>query len=284
MAHPHFNKIQFNQLTFIEYDCPLEEAVVPIWTPHDYVVHVLNGKKTWHTYPEGKIVLQKGDTAYIKKGGHFVHQHFEDNFCLLVFFITDEIKKELTFSELPPAGQLPKPEEDPVICRIKSNAMLQGFIYSVMTYFKMPQPPTDEIKKLKLKEFVHVLSTEPENMPVIRHLLTKEQDALALLKTIMGQNYMFNLSLKEFAALCNRSVSSFRRDFAKCYHTSLSHWLSTMRLNHASSLLRHTNLSVTQVALESGYENLSHFSRCFREKYLETPSQFRQRQNLNTTA
>jgi hypothetical protein len=76
-----FSKILFNQLTLIEYDCPLQQSVVPIWSPHDYVVYVLNGKKTWFTQTGDTITLQKGDTAYIKKGGHFARQHFEDNFC-----------------------------------------------------------------------------------------------------------------------------------------------------------------------------------------------------------
>lgn len=95
---PRSKKIEFNQLTLIAYDCPLTEAVVPIRSAHDYVVHVLNGMKTWYTFPDDKITLRKGDTAYVKKGGHFVHQHIEDGFCFLVFFITDEIKKNSLLS------------------------------------------------------------------------------------------------------------------------------------------------------------------------------------------
>ena len=94
----HFNKIEMNEITFVQYDCPIQESVLPIWAPHDYVIHILNGQKTWIT-SHGTTTLKKGDTAFIKKGGYIVRQNFSENFCLLIFFIKDNFKSQLSFEE-----------------------------------------------------------------------------------------------------------------------------------------------------------------------------------------
>lgn len=281
-----FKRIQFNELTLIEFDCPLTQSRAPIWTPHDFVVYVLNGRKDWHTL-DSVVTLQKGEIAYVKKGGHIVQQYFDEGFCMLVFFLTDTVKKELSLSAASLSMSLQKPSsahDIPTINKIATNPTIDAFFLSLMAYFKMAKPPADEVKKLKLLEFVHVLSTEDVNHGVVKHLLSQEPDTLSKLKAIMNQNYVYNLSVQAFAELCNRSVSSFRRDFQKCFKTNLSSWLLTVRVNHAAGLLSNTNLSVSQVALESGFENLSHFSRCFKDKIGFTPSQYRLRHKLVHTA
>ena len=43
------NKFEVNELLFVEYECPIPEATTDIWTPRDYLVHVISGRKTWRT-------------------------------------------------------------------------------------------------------------------------------------------------------------------------------------------------------------------------------------------
>lgn len=55
----------------------------------------------------------------------------------------------------------------------------------------------------------------------------------------------------------------------------LAAYVKTCRLRQAAKLLRQTHWSVTTVATECGFENLSHFTRCFKAEYGMTPRQFR---------
>ena len=55
------------------------------------------------------------------------------------------------------------------------------------------------------------------------------------------------------------------------YH---QHYLS-MRLAHARVLLQQSALSVMQVAVACGFNSATHFSRCFRERFGQTPRQVR---------
>ena len=90
----HFNKFSVGELLFVEYKCPIEQDVAGVWTPMDYFVHVVSGKKTWRT-TEGSWTLEKGQTLFFKKGAAIVHQDFKEDFCVLVFFVSDDFIRDV---------------------------------------------------------------------------------------------------------------------------------------------------------------------------------------------
>lgn len=54
-----------------------------------------------------------------------------------------------------------------------------------------------------------------------------------------------------------------------------SDWMAARRLVRAERLLESSGLSVSDVAAEAGYENLSHFHRCFKKAHGLTPLSYR---------
>jgi len=89
-ANLHFNKFSVGELLFVEYKCPIEQDAAGLWTPMDYFVHVLSGNKTWRT-TEGTWTLEKGQTLFFKKGSAVVYQDFKEDFCVMVFFVSDAL-------------------------------------------------------------------------------------------------------------------------------------------------------------------------------------------------
>jgi AraC-like DNA-binding protein len=94
----------------------------------------------------------------------------------------------------------------------------------------------------------------------------------------MEENYCFNLKMEEYAQLSNRSLSTFKRDFQKIYKTVPGKWLLEQRLNHAWRLLSASHKTISETTFESGFENISHFSRSFKKRFGVTPSAFKQDQ------
>jgi len=86
---------------------------------------------------------------------------------------------------------------------------------------------------------------------------------------------MFNLTVEQFARMTNRSISAFKKEFYQYYHTTPGRWLVQKRLELAKSILDAGNKSISEVAFNSGFENLSHFSRVFKEKYGAAPSKYK---------
>jgi AraC-like DNA-binding protein len=83
--------------------------------------------------------------------------------------------------------------------------------------------------------------------------------------------------MKVLAQELKVSYSWFRHTFTA--HTGLSphQYLLELRLVRARSLLAETELSVKEIASQTGFEDELYFSRLFRQKLNLTPSQWRSR-------
>ena len=95
------------------------------------------------------------------------------------------------------------------------------------------------------------------------------------LPQIMEANFCYNLGLEDFAKLSHRSLSTFKRDFQKHFNQSPGKWLLQKRLDYSAVLLKNPALNVSQVALDCGFQDLSHFSRAFKEKFGVSPANYR---------
>lgn len=81
------------------------------------------------------------------------------------------------------------------------------------------------------------------------------------------------MTLDEYARLSGRSLSTFRRDFKEIYGAPPGRWLTQRRLDFGRYLLEKTDKSVTEVVLDCGFKNTSHFSRAFKKTYGHPPLQ-----------
>lgn len=67
------------------------------------------------------------------------------------------------------------------------------------------------------------------------------------------------------------------RSLRQYYHISPTELVSELRLEHAAKLLLISNLNVTDICYECGFENLSWFYKSFAQKYGVTPAEYRKR-------
>lgn len=120
-------------------------------------------------------------------------------------------------------------------------------------------------------------------------LLTLSEPAhnprVELLKTVISyirQNYQHPLSLGELASLAGMNEQYFCRFFKKALGKTPISYINEFRIRHAATLLRTTELPVTEVCLESGFNNLGHFMKEFKKATQFTPLQFRRQHMVET--
>jgi AraC-like DNA-binding protein len=77
-------------------------------------------------------------------------------------------------------------------------------------------------------------------------------------------NFTREVTLEEVAEVANISVNSFCRYFKTHTRKTYFQFLQELRIGHACKLLAGEKLSISQVAFESGFNNLSHFNRSFK--------------------
>ncbi|WP_303908173.1 AraC family transcriptional regulator [Thiohalomonas denitrificans] len=86
-----------------------------------------------------------------------------------------------------------------------------------------------------------------------------------------------NLSVDELSEVANFSRFHFQRQFSAYVGQSVTQYIQLMRLRHASYQLAFAHgRRVIDIALEAGFENPESFSRAFKRRFGQTPSEFRQ--------
>ncbi len=108
------------------------------------------------------------------------------------------------------------------------------------------------------------------------------KNSIIEIENIMMNNFNNSLKIEEFAKLCGKSLSTFKRDFIFHFKTTPYKWLKEKRLEYAKSLLLKSDLNVNQISYECGFKNNSHFIQAFKEKYKSSPNQYKIKYLLTT--
>lgn len=142
---------------------------------------------------------------------------------------------------------------------------------SVFPYFEAGVKPSDDVLRLKMVEGLYVLLNTDKNL--YASLFDFTDPWKIDLMDFMERNYMNDLSLEEMASYTGRSLSSFKRDFRKYSHLSPQRWIVRRRLEAAYELLHGRRQKVSEVCMDVGFKNLSHFSKIYKATYGISPTE-----------
>lgn len=161
------------------------------------------------------------------------------------------------------------------ILRYSNHPLLESCLASLIPYFEMNDIPED-IASLKITEAISILRTIDKG---IDHVLANfEEPGKIDLAGYMEKNFMFNLPLQKFSYLTGRSLTTFKRDFSKAFHTTPQKWLTQKRLELAHYHFVEKKKKPIDVCYEVGFENISHFSFAFKKKYGCSPTELLEKQ------
>lgn len=91
------------------------------------------------------------------------------------------------------------------------------------------------------------------------------------------QNFTGKILLKEFGEQFHLSEKYISRYFKEHFHITISQYVTYLRLEHAKHLLQDTDIPVTEVAMQSGYQNVSYFIRSFKKAYGVSPLKYKKK-------
>jgi AraC-like DNA-binding protein len=154
---------------------------------------------------------------------------------------------------------------------LDGNPFIKGFFDSLLPYFHARRPFSDTMLALKTSEAIELLL---QHDPALQHLLFDFNEPHKVhLSDYMQRHFMFNVPLERFARLTGRSLAAFKRDFGKYFGMAPGKWLQKRRLEEAHRLLHSEGRKPSDVYLDVGFENLSHFSFAFKKQFGITPAQ-----------
>ncbi len=86
-----------------------------------------------------------------------------------------------------------------------------------------------------------------------------------------------NISLRSLSQLYGKNEKYMGRLFFKQVGISFHEYCNRLRLEKAEILLRQTSKKILDIALESGFNNVSYFNRVFRNKHGISPLEYRKK-------
>lgn len=108
----------------------------------------------------------------------------------------------------------------------------------------------------------------------------KQPYSLSLLRlaesiNYIESNFLNEIKIDDLAGIAHMSSRNFQRVFTKSMGTSVRDYIITQRLKYSCDLLKQSDLPITDIAYDSGFNDSNYYSRQFKKHYGITPRQFR---------
>ncbi|MEO1486807.1 MAG: AraC family transcriptional regulator [Bacteroidota bacterium] len=240
------------------------------------LIYSLHGES--EIYGGDKTESLKSDEGVLMKCGHYINNwriiETSDPYEAIAIHFYPEILK-LVFEEgVPHYLKTPNENGTRVFQKIKQRSILKRYIDSLMVYFENPVLFDEETIRLKLRELMALLYNM--NSDGIREILSNmfNPDSFEFKKVIKEHIY-HDLTIQEYATLLNLSTSTFKRKFKAFYDTSPGKYFLNKRLERAKNLLLNSQDRVSDICFDSGFGDVSNFTKAFSKKYGMSPTEFR---------
>jgi AraC-like DNA-binding protein len=234
---------------------------------------LLEGEKTVHR-PGEPIRIRGGQFLLLAGGNSLMSEKLSVNgrYRSLLFFFGDSVFRDL-LSGYPRLAHVGKGDE-PFVA-FDADKFIHNYLESLQLMLTVQPAMQEDLQLLKLEELMLYLAARyPGKLYSFR--LSQDADNRQLMAVVEG-NIPHPVTVDELAFLCNMSLSTFKRRFARIYSTSPNRWLLQKRMELAASLLN-SQEKPSEVYHKVGYENHSSFTQSFKQVYGMTPREF---QRLN---
>ena len=165
---------------------------------------------------------------------------------------------------------LDKANPSDAIIKLDKNPLVESFIKSLEPYFNKEGKIEKDFHNIKRKELLLILLKQK---PALKNILFDFGKPEKLdLQEFMNRNYKFNVPIERFAFLTGRSLSAFKRDFQESFNDTPGNWLKQKRLREAHFQINKKGKKPSDIYLELGFEDLSHFSFAFKKLFGHSPT------------
>jgi AraC family transcriptional regulator, exoenzyme S synthesis regulatory protein ExsA len=219
------------------------------------------GKRTVHQAGDIRLAVKNRLSKFVKLPRN------NDEFRSVVICIDDATLLELS---APHQRSIAASQHYDNVIKLRPHQLFNNYFDSLMPYLQHGHQLSNELVKTKVKEAVLIfLQANPD----LKNLLFDFSEPGKIdLQAFMEEHYQYSGDLAHMAYLTGRSISTFKRDFKKIFHTTPSKWLIQKKLEAAHHLLKEKGMKPTDVYMEVGFNDYSHFFVAFKKLFGVAPS------------
>ena len=135
--------------------------------------------------------------------------------------------------------------------------------------------------KLLLTELLFRLPRqERSKSPHVQYFTPAQVRIAKRIQSILTADLSTEHTAKELAEQFGVSKTSLKTYFVGVYGENLSTYMRKKRMQYAALLLETTQMKISDVALQTGYDNQSKFAAVFKKEYQQSPLEYRRSKRL----
>ncbi|MEM9819999.1 MAG: AraC family transcriptional regulator [Bacteroidota bacterium] len=255
-----------------------KELVAPVIKKEGYISNhvvsiLMEGEQRIRTYEGELIKVEAGEVLFIPRGMYQITDLLPQggHYRSLLFYFDDAVIQQfLSNSKVREVSR----DDVPTFLRFGPVPSIHYFAHSFLEIYQPQKSKNKQLLHLKILELLHLLNDLASQQKFANFLFQLTLPKKRNIKVFMEQNFAKPLKIEDYAYLTGRSISTFRRDFKAYYEITPQKWLKEKRLDKALSILAERQISVTELAYEVGYENISYFIKAFKLKVGLSPKQY----------
>jgi AraC-like DNA-binding protein len=226
--------------------------------------------------PYEQVRIELEESVLLKCGSYFadlLKQRTAGKYEILVVHLYPDILRSIYKQEIP--SFVKHSEDKSFIRKVGAHDLVKKFIESLYFYFDNPGLVSDELLELKIRELV-LLLVQTKNAATIVGLFTDLFTPRNInIKEVVNNHLFSDLSVVDLARLTNLSVSTFNRTFQSLFNDTPANYIKMKRLERAKDLLAMSALTVSEIAFQTCFKDVAHFSRSFKAAHRCSPSEYR---------
>lgn len=246
--------------------------------------YILHGTKNVY-YGDKRYSVSRGEIFYMGIGHHHIENVSEEDapFEEIIFYYTPASLQHILSHLGITYGVRFTNSHTCDWCRSRNHVAMpawnaaKSFFVNTNSYLREELFRHDETaENIKLTELLYLLISHGDCC--LKSKLLRNMDVASGNFELIVYNHMFkDVSIEQLSEICNRSLTSFKKEFKRHFEMPPHKWYIQQRLMHSRLLLISTSKSVSEIGHECAFPNTSHFIKLFKKEYSITPSAYRVR-------
>lgn len=247
----------------------------------------------WHLHPEFELVYIKHGNGNCHVGKHF--SRYEDG--LLIFLGPHLPHFSFSNREFSPHIEVVLQMREEMMNQIFGQApefvsirqlferSRQGLVFRENTKHFIGQQLMELESLPPLKRLIHLTTILEELATCDQYqvleaggpafeLKSNDRKKVDQITEYVEHHYLEEVRLEDIANIVHMTVPAFCRFFKRVTQRTFVTYLNEVRLSHACGLLLQRQTNISEVAYASGFGNVSHFHRLFKEAMGQTPRSY----------
>ncbi|MCA0755048.1 AraC family transcriptional regulator [Paenibacillus sp. N4] len=256
---------------FIQYGGHDEDTDLHKHNGFTEMVIVLEGNAT-HIVNSESFFIKKGDVIVLNEGTGHAYKN-PNNFKICNIMYRHDI--------LPSAAQDLRTSSEYRILHAYSSKLslsISSFKYVLSLISAMIDEHKRKLKgyqAMLISQFLSLVVNLSRQYDITEKGMTRNQMYLTNVISYIEDHYNEPLTIEKIAAQTDISARHLNRIFQTYYQMTPISYLQTIRLERACSLLTQTDLSISEISGECGFNDSNYFTRQFTRAYGQSPKAYR---------